>query len=139
PARRSPHPRQRHVSAIGVTSKQMDRRRNRWLGWRAGVVLGFVAAAASGSLHAQSSALAHGAQGAKTWIGRTPEIERYLQTATITGTVQTSVGVTRPQHAFLERGGPFTELLWKPLSPGIYGGYRESYAHEIAAYELDKL
>jgi hypothetical protein len=30
-------------------------------------------------------------------------------------------------------------MAWRPLPPGIYGGFWQSYKAEIAAYELDKL
>src|SRR5205809_322586 len=75
----------------------------------------------------------------KQWIDRAPALEAYLRSAEIDRMEDTSVGVTRPRHAFLKPGGPFTELLWKPLAPGHYKGYFESYRSEIAAYEIDKL
>jgi hypothetical protein len=77
--------------------------------------------------------------GAKIWIGRAAEMEAYLATAEVGRMEQTSVGVTRPHRVFLNGTGPFSEMVWKPLSPGRYGGYYESYRSEIAAYELDKL
>lgn len=77
--------------------------------------------------------------GAKTWIGRTQEMEAHLRTASVERMEETRVGVTRPRRATLRPGGPFDALLWKPLPPGIYRGFRESYKSEIAAYELDKL
>jgi hypothetical protein len=33
-------------------------------------------------------------------------------------------------------GGPVDSFTWKPIAPGRYGGYWESYKSEIAAYEL---
>ena len=30
-------------------------------------------------------------------------------------------------------------MIWRPLPPGVYRGFRESYKAEIAAYEVDKL
>jgi len=36
-------------------------------------------------------------------------------------------------------GGPIERFAWKPIMPGIYGSFYESYKSEVAAYELDKL
>ena len=76
---------------------------------------------------------------AKTWLGREAEIEEYMKTAEILGLEDIPVGVTNPQSADLAPGGPVDKFAWKPLRPGIYQGYCESYLAEIAAYELDKL
>ena len=40
--------------------------------------------------------------------------------------------------AKLAPGGPVDAIAWKPIRPGRYTGYWESYKSEIAAYELDK-
>jgi hypothetical protein len=77
--------------------------------------------------------------GAKTWIGHATEIEDYLKSAEVVSMKETSVGVTHPNHAELAPGGPVQSIAWKPLRPGRYEGYYESYKSEIAAYELDKL
>ncbi|HXW08348.1 MAG TPA: hypothetical protein VD833_24160, partial [Vicinamibacterales bacterium] len=53
--------------------------------------------------------------------------------------VDLEIGVTRPKRAFLKPGGLCESFAWKPLRPGRYSGYWESYKSEIAAYELDKL
>jgi hypothetical protein len=76
---------------------------------------------------------------AKTWLDRAQEIEEYLRTAKIVALDEIPVGVTRPQRATLEPGGPVEAIVWKPLRPGIYQGFWESYKAEIAAYEIDKL
>ena len=75
----------------------------------------------------------------KTWIGNPQAIEDYLKTAVIVSTEELGVGVTRPRRAKLAPGGPLEALVWKPIRPGRYTGYWESYKSEIAAYELDKL
>ena len=49
------------------------------------------------------------------------------------------VGVTGSQWCYLAPGGPIEAFAWKPIRPGMYRGYHESYKAEIAAYELDKL
>ncbi|HEV3140239.1 MAG TPA: hypothetical protein VGY57_06975 [Vicinamibacterales bacterium] len=79
------------------------------------------------------------ANGVKTWIGRAAEMEAYLKSAAVERMEGTAVGVTKPRHAFLKPGGPFGEMAWKVLPPGMYNGYYESYKTEIAAYEIDKL
>jgi hypothetical protein len=43
------------------------------------------------------------------------------------------------ESTYLEPGGPFDSMVWKPIAPGRYGGFFESYRSEIATYELDKL
>jgi hypothetical protein len=88
------------------------------------------------ALRAQEAATA---VGAKTWIGRAAEMETYLKSAEVDHMEGTAVGVTKPRHVFLKPGGPFTEMNWKVLPPGMYNGYYESYKTEIAGYEMDKL
>lgn len=95
------------------------------------LVLGPAAAARQAAVPAPESA--------KTWIGRTAELEAYLKTAKVVKMEGTSVGVTKPRRAYLEPGGPFDSMVWKPIAPGRYGGFLESYRSEIAAYEIDKL
>ena len=75
---------------------------------------------------------------AKIWTGREAEIEEYLKTAKTTRIDEIGTGVTRPKKATLAPGGPVAAMSWKPIRPGRYNGYLESYKHEIAAYELDK-
>ncbi len=79
------------------------------------------------------------AEDARIWIGRAAEIEEYLRTAEVVNLEELPVGVTKPRRAWLAPGGPIESFAWKSLRPGLYGGYRESYLSEIAAYELDKL
>ena len=49
------------------------------------------------------------------------------------------MGVANPKLAELAPGGPIRQICFKPLRPGVYKGFYESYMSEIAAYELDKL
>ena len=91
---------------------------------------------------ALSSAVAQAqdqAVGTKTWIGRYEELEEFLENAEVIGMEDIGVGVTGPEWCYLAPGGPIEAFAWKPLRPGIYRGYYESYKAEIAAYELDKL
>ncbi|HSC26356.1 MAG TPA: hypothetical protein VLD67_03725 [Vicinamibacterales bacterium] len=91
------------------------------------------AAQSSGATQAAST------ESAKTWIERRAEIEEYLKTAKVVKLTDIGVGVTNPKRADLEPGGLVAAMAWKPIRPGIYSGFWESYKSEIAAYELDKL
>jgi uncharacterized protein YgfB (UPF0149 family) len=74
---------------------------------------------------------------AKTWVGRYQEIEEYLRTAECVS--MTTFGPSRAVRCNLPPGGPVARMAWRPLPPGVYRGFRESYKAEIAAYEMDKL
>jgi hypothetical protein len=75
---------------------------------------------------------------ARIWIGREAEIEQFIKTAKVVKLEELKIGVTRPRRATLAPGGPVEAFAWKPIRPGRYSGYWESYRSEIAAYELDK-
>ena len=49
------------------------------------------------------------------------------------------MGVTNPWKANLAPGGPIGSFAWKPITPGLHGGFYESYKSELAAYRLDRL
>ena len=76
--------------------------------------------------------------GAKNWTERRRDIEEYLRTAEVVKMEQIGVGVTAPRRAHTAPGGPVDSFTWKPIAPGRYRGFQESYKSEIAAYELDK-
>jgi hypothetical protein len=76
---------------------------------------------------------------AKVWADRVQEIETYLKSAEVVRLEEVKVGVTKPSKAQLAPGGPVEAIAWKPIKPGRYSGFWESYKSEIAAYELDKL
>jgi hypothetical protein len=78
-------------------------------------------------------------QSARAWADRVAEIEQYLKSAEIVGTEEIKVGVTKPRRCTLAPGGPVESIAWKPIRPGRYSGFWESYKSEVAAYELDKL
>jgi hypothetical protein len=103
--------------------------------------LGAVLVAASVCAWAQAApeAAAQEAVSAKVWIGREAEFESYLKEAEVIGKKAIGVGVTKPWRVDLRAGGPIERFAWKPIKPGIYSGYFESYKAEVAAYELDKL
>jgi hypothetical protein len=77
-------------------------------------------------------------ESARIWIGREAEFESFLKSAKVTSQKEIGTGVTRPRRATLAPGGPVDSMAWKPIKPGRYTGYWESYKSEIAAYELDK-
>jgi hypothetical protein len=79
------------------------------------------------------------AAAARVWADHVVEIEQYLKSAEVVGVEELKVGVTKPRRAKLAPGGPCEAIAWKPIRPGRYSGFWESYKSEIAAYELDKL
>ena len=76
---------------------------------------------------------------ARTWLGQEEALEQYIIEADVVAVEDIGTGVTNPKVADLPPGGPVDRVSFKPLSPGRYGGFWESYKSEIAAYELDKL
>ena len=72
------------------------------------------------------------------WQGRNAEIEQCLAEAKVARLEDVPIGVTKPRRAMLEPGGCARAFAWKPLQPGYYSGFWESYKSEVAAYELDK-
>jgi hypothetical protein len=91
-------------------------------------------------LRAQAPAQTPASTGAKIWTGQQRHaIEEYLRTAEVVKTSKIGVGVTSPRRARTAPGGVVESFTWKPIAPGRYRGYWESYKSEIAAYELDKM
>ncbi len=93
----------------------------------------------AGTPPSSMQAQAQASPGAKIWIEQRSVIEEYLRTADVVKMDDIGVGVTRPRRAHTAPGGPVDSFTWKPIAPGRYRGYYESYKSEIAAYELDKL
>jgi hypothetical protein len=79
------------------------------------------------------------APSANTWRGHSGEVEQCLVEAKVARLEDVPIGVTKPRRAVLEAGACARAFAWKPLRPGLYSGFWESYKSEIAAYELDKL
>ncbi len=75
------------------------------------------------------------------WIGHEAEIEKFVTEAKILKLQDVPIGVTKPKQATLEPGGPVGvgRFVWKPITPGYYKGFLESYKAEIAAYQMDRL
>src|SRR5687767_2612904 len=76
---------------------------------------------------------------ADAWQPRRTEIEHCLVDAKVAKLEEVPIGVTKPSRAILQDAACTRAFAWKPLRPGMYSGYWESYKSEIAAYELDKL
>lgn len=76
---------------------------------------------------------------ANGWQPRRAELEHCLVDAKVAKLEEVPIGVTKPSRAILQDTACARAFAWKPLRPGMYSGYWESYKSEIAAYELDKL
>jgi hypothetical protein len=76
--------------------------------------------------------------GSKIWVGRYQEIEECLRTAECVSMLET-FGPNRAARCGLRPGGPVARMAWRPVPPGVYRGFRESYKAEIAAYAVDRL
>jgi len=73
------------------------------------------------------------------WTGHEAVIEQYLAEAKILKLEAVPIGVTKPQRARLEPGGPAASFAWKAIRPGYSQGFMESYKAEIAAYRMDRM
>ena len=73
------------------------------------------------------------------WAGHEQEVEKLLTDGKVLKIENVPIGVTKPQRATLEPGGPAGRFAWKPINPGYYQGFMESYKAEIAAYQMDRL
>lgn len=106
-------------------------------GWLAACILPLLLAVplAAGERQAPAQAAVH----AITWTDRQEAIEQWLREAPVERTEAIPIGVTKPSRIFFSGEGAARSAAWKPLMPGIYKGFWESYKSEIAAYELDKL
>ena len=101
-----------------------------------GVLLSFAVAAGVGPpVLAQDDE----AVSARTWLDQPELFEQFIRDAEVVDIEDIGIGVTNPQRADLESGGPVSRVAFKPIRPGNYNGHWESYESEIAAYELDKL
>ena len=112
--------------------------------WRRSLFTGVVVAALlatpqSGRLNAQAAATTPAAACSKNWVGHEAEFEQAIRESKVTKIEAVPIGVTKPQRAWLEAGGPVGSFAWKVLPPGYKNGYMESYKAEIAAYEIDKI
>lgn len=73
------------------------------------------------------------------WVGKEDAIEKFLAEGKIEKMEAVPIGVTKPQRATLEAGGPASRFAWKQITPGYSKGYMESYKAEIAAYKFDRM
>lgn len=74
-----------------------------------------------------------------TWPANRAAIEQCLRTFDIERFEDIPIGITKPKRAYFKPGAAVRSGAWKPLMPGRYSGFWESYKSEIAAYEMDKL
>src|SRR5690349_10341328 len=100
------------------------------------VILGLLVAIALPFAHAVTAQQAPAATSSKVWVGHYREYEDFLKNAPFQRLEGISLGVTSPRHAFFTPGGLAAGGAWKPIKPGNYEGYFESYKSEIAAYKL---
>src|SRR5687767_3499721 len=105
----------------------------RFLGLLSLVVALFVTL--STTAYQQPSQSSAAGESAKIWLGRAAEMEAFLKTAEIVDLQDIPIGVTKPRKAKLAPGGLVDAMTWKPIRPGMYNGFWESYKSEIAAYE----
>jgi len=94
---------------------------------------------AGGGVATLAAQAADTSQNCKIWVGRAAEFEAFIEAAEVIEVKDLGVGVTKPKKATLAPGGLVGKVAFKPIRPGRYGGFWESYKAEIAAYELDKL
>lgn len=81
---------------------------------------------------------------------RGPELEHFLESASVIDMTPIGVGISNPMKVTLSDGETTLHAVWKSIDErrhGVYRGragtfqqaFRDSYKYEIAAYELDKL
>jgi peptide subunit release factor 1 (eRF1) len=93
-------------------------------------------------------ALAVAVPAAEDWL-HGQELEAFLQKARVLETKTIPVGVSQPRQATLSDGDRTIRAVWKTINEfrplqrfedgTVEIGFRDSFKHEIAAYELDKL
>lgn len=98
----------------------------------AALALSGLAPALAGARQAPSASCA------VTWPQQREAIETCLRECAIDHAEEVPIGVTKPKRLFLVSGSAVRSMAWKPLRPGRYSGYWESYKSEIAAYALDE-
>ncbi|MDO8677516.1 MAG: hypothetical protein Q7R30_02990 [Acidobacteriota bacterium] len=93
----------------------------------------------AGSLGQAVAAAPKAVECSLNWLGHEDEIEKVLAEGKILKLESVPIGVTKPQRAILEPGGPVARFAWKALRPGYSMGFMESYKAEIAAYKMDRM
>jgi hypothetical protein len=129
--------------SFGAVPPEPWRRRIDPRAWLAVACLVCLSAAApggqSGSAGGASGHIGADRPSLRTWIGREPEIERYMREAEVVRIDAVPIGTSRPLRAYFAAGGPVESAAWKTQPPGTHRGHPDNYKAEIAAYELDKL
>jgi len=77
------------------------------------------------------------------------EAEAFLRTAEVVEMEPLGTGITRPKRVTLTDGTRTLQAVWKTINTDVSRqemedgrmiiGFRDSYKHEVAAYELDKM
>ena len=107
-----------------------------------GVLLAVLALAPHQPVAAGGQAIAAAPKAAEcslNWLGHEPEIEKFLVEGKILKLEAVPIGVTKPERAILEPGGPVGRFVWKAIRPGYSKGFMESYKAEVAAYQMDRM
>ncbi len=97
------------------------------------------AAVLTATVSAQNPVTQRMVQCSLVWAGHEDAIEKHLAEGAILKMEAVPIGVTKPQRATLEPGGPAERFAWKALNPGYSKGFMESYKAEIAAYKFDRM
>ena len=105
----------------------------------AGLTALAAAAVLTATVSAQNPVTQRMVQCSLVWAGHEDAIEKHLVEGAILKMEAVPIGVTKPQRATLEPGGPAERFAWKPLNPGYSKGFMESYKAEIAAYKFDRM
>jgi hypothetical protein len=103
------------------------------------VALSWSVLATGGAFRSAAAQAPAAALHAITWSDDRAAVERCLRESPIERFEDIPIGVTKPKRAYFKAGDVVRSAAWKPLMPGRYKGFWESYKSEIAAYELDKV
>lgn len=105
----------------------------------AGLTALAAAAVLTATVSAQNPVTQRMVQCSLVWAGHEDAIEKHLTEGKVLKMEAVPIGVTKPQRATLEPGGPAERFAWKALNPGYSKGFMESYKAEIAAYKFDRM
>jgi len=105
----------------------------------AGLTALAAAAVLTATVSAQNPVTQRMVQCSLVWAGHEDAIEKHLAEGKVLKMEAVPIGVTKPQRATLEPGGPAERFAWKALNPGYSKGFMESYKAEIAAYKFDRM
>jgi len=121
-----------------------------YLAWAAEPIVSSIAASIRQGSVALAATLTTVVAGASEPPPADREVEEFLRTARVVKTREIGEGVTLPQRLTLSDGERTIQASWKTIDEyapvknfhdgrPVELGFRDSWKHEIAAYELDKL